>query len=451
MAIPISSKQKPLLYVEEVRPFVPKKGRNYGAQEELKRLDCITQLDHEVYGVPFNYVIRTYGPNIIPADKFHKVPQWNINFIPRDYQVSVIKEATQQLNKQRSCILQVYPGFGKTHTSLFLAGKINRKHHYATCIVLPDNKGIKAGWIKLLQELKINFAMLGENVENLKDVQVFVTMKTALTKIPREVLKLIGVLIIDEAHLFCTNIAIQQLLRFTPAYVIMLTATFIREDNLHKALELIAGKETIIRKDPKPFLIFKISTPFTPEDYRITTRGKMWSDVQKKYDLMEERTEMICNFVKWNSDLKILILTKHVERAKLLCSELNSKNIKCSMLAGNKDSYDDNGILVATFSKVGTGYDEQNACLTWNGKRLELLIIDASVKKIEQYAGRVARSNNPCIIFPVDNLSNNKQHYRECAKWWSDPELDAKEIIIPFGTEFHVSDYLNLANNKEEE
>jgi hypothetical protein len=296
----------------------------------------------------------------------------------------------------------------------------------------------------MLTSIGVKFAVFGDpNYDiNAPDIQVYVTMKTALTKVPREILKRVGTLIVDEAHLFCTNIAIQELLRFTPAYVIMLTATFVRKDGLHKALELIAGSSPIIRKDPKPFLIFKVPTPFTPVDFRVTARGKLWSDVQKKYDEMEDRLEMICNFVKWNLDLKTLILTKHVEKAKAICDKLNEDGVACSILAGNIDSYEDKGVLVATFSKVGTGYDEQNACESWNGKRLELLIVDASVKNIEQYAGRVARSSNPCIIYPVDNLTNNRQHYKECSKWWSDPERNAKELKMKYNQPFKVSDYL---------
>lgn len=444
MAVPICSNLKPILEIEEIQAFVPKKTASWAPREEPRKIDCVFDRGDGVYGLPFNYIISSMGTKIIPIKSFHRVKRWTMDFVPRDYQVSVIKEATAHLNEQRSCILQVYAGFGKTHTSLCLAAKINRKYQLATCIVLPDNKGIRKGWIKMLTHLGVKYAVLGDPKCNIHedDIQIYVTMKTALTKVPREVLKKIGTIIVDEAHLFCTNIAIQELLRFTPAYVIMLTATFTRADGLHRALELIAGTKCIIRKDPKPFLIFKVPTPFTPVDFRMTTRGKMWSDVQKKYDAMEDRTEMICDFVKWNLDLKTLILTKHVDRANLLCNKLNAEGVVCSILAGNIDSYEDKGVLVATFSKVGTGYDEQNACESWNGKRLELLIVDASVKKIEQYAGRVARASNPCIIFPVDNLSNNKQHYKECSKWWTDPERNAKEIQMKFGVPFKVSEYL---------
>lgn len=419
-------------------------------ENSLKKIRMHRRVE-EVPGVinlPFYVVFEKSKSKFINKKNYTEILPWElVNFQLRDYQKEVIQEAINDLKAKHTAILQVFCGFGKTHTSLYLAQKLTMWFKLKTLIVLPDNKAICNGWYKVLKESTTlspdQFYVQGISQQKITGkTAIIAVMKNALWKFPDYVLKTFGIVLIDEAHLFCTELAIQQLLRLTPAFIIMLTATFDREDGMHRCLELIAGSKRIIKKDPKKFLVFKIKTPFVPKDYKTTARGKVWADVIKKLDEMPEREDFIVDLVKSNCDLKILILTKHVNRAKQLTERLNKENIKTSFLAGRKDDYDDTGILIATFSKVGVGFDEQNACASWNGRRLELLIMDSPVKNIEQYIGRVARSSYPSIIYPVDKLSNCNNHFNSCAKWWRDPARNAEEKEIKYGEPVKVSDFM---------
>lgn len=398
--------------------------------------------------LPFHVVFKKTKCKFVNEKNYTRITPWQLQqFELRDYQKEVVQEALRDLKNQHSAILQVFCGFGKTHTSLYLAQKLTEWFKLKTLIILPDNKAICQGWYSVLKDCTTlspdEFYVQGISQQKITGkTAIIVVMKNALWKFPEYVIKTFGTVLIDEAHLFCTELAIQQLLRLTPVFIIMLTATFERGDGMHRALELIAGNKRIIKKDPKKFLVFKIKTPFVPKDYKTTARGKVWADVIKKLDEMPEREDFIVDLVKANSDLKILILTKHVTRAKQLTERLNKENLKSSFLAGRKDDYEDTGILIATFSKVGVGFDEKNACASWNGQRLELLILDSPVKNIEQYLGRVARSNYPSIIYPVDKLSNCNNHFNACAKWWRDPARNAEEREIKFGDTVKVSDYM---------
>ena len=118
----------------------------------------------------------------------------------------------------------------------------------------------------------------------------------------------------------------------------------------------------------------------------------------------------------------------------------DEKGAECSTLYGSDTSYEDANIIISTFSKIGEGFDEENMCDTWNGKRLEMLIIAISKKDIHQNAGRVFRSENPVLIYLVDDDKRIQNHYNEASAFWLHKSRNAVVKTIDTVDDFNVVD-----------
>jgi hypothetical protein len=246
-------------------------------------------------------------------------------------------------------------------------------------------------------------------------------MDTRLKQLDHEIRQRVGHFVLDEADCYCTVGHVEGLLSVEPMFMTALTATYDRDDGFETMLDLLVGPERIIRISKKPFFVFQIPTNYTVEP-RVGPRGVVFDSVIEQLDANQERTAMIIQLVLDNLDQKILIVTKHVERAKILHQwlgyYLQQTGKTVSILVGNTKSYQDADVLITTFSKAGRGFDEESGCLNWGGRRIGMGILDASTKKIEQPAGRFLRADIPVIFDIVDNQKNLKEHWRLRKNWY---------------------------------
>jgi hypothetical protein len=89
-------------------------------------------------------------------------------------------------------------------------------------------------------------------------------------------------------------------------------------------------------------------------------------------------------------------------------------------MAGHRKHYHDSKILIGTISKIGTGFDEQSACIDFSGERINMLILMGTTKSdtvVEQVLGRAFRADLPHIIIFVDNVQVVKRHWYVIKKW----------------------------------
>lgn len=357
--------------------------------------------------------------------EFTRHDPWTINISLRDHQEKIVEECMKNYEETGCNRIQLDCGLGKTFTSLYLAQKICSTGK--TLIVLPPDTLIRNGWIKCVKD-KTTATVQTVGVDKLDDTaQIYITMKSSMRKLPDDIADQIEHIICDEAHLLCTQKSIDQLLRIRPNYITLLTATFEKKNNMHLSLELIAGTRHVSMVDQKKFKVFRFNTKFRPE---IPSGDRIeWNAVQKSLEIIPERNEIITDLAI-KSGLKTLILTRHVLHIELLKEMFNDKGVECSTLYGSDTSYTDSNIIISTFSKIGEGFDEENMCDTWNGKRLEMLIIAISKKDIHQNAGRVFRSENPVLIYLVDDDKRIQNHYKEASSFWTHEARNATVKVI---------------------
>ena len=177
-----------------------------------------------IFFLPFAWALKNIGNCIRPRREVHSDLETTFSkeITFREEQKQVIKEAIQLLNKNGTCILSVYTGFGKTLCSIKLAYKIKLK----TLIVISRLILVKQ-WVnsinKCCKNPKIQF-LTARTPLNLSN-DFFIMNALNIPKKPHGFFDDIGTIITDEIHLIATEKLIQSFNYLRPRYMIGLSAT----------------------------------------------------------------------------------------------------------------------------------------------------------------------------------------------------------------------------------
>ena len=184
---------------------------------------------------------------------------------------------------------------------------------------------------------------------------------------------------------------------------------------MHIMMHKLAGAHSIIREPDKPFRLYKILTKIEIDTIQ-GARGTDFGDFTEKLVNHDKRNNIIVNCVKCNPHRKIMILTRTKNHVELLRDLLLENNIDVDTLYGSKKSYDDSHVLIGTIPKMGTGFDEKNACgETYKGRESDLLLLVTTIASIElfiQVMGRIMRSIDPAIFYFIDNTKITQKHFK---------------------------------------
>lgn len=416
-----------------------------GAKKEIKMF--VT--DKGTVYLPYRYASDLFDlshPNI--KRPFNEVGSYIVKYPLRDYQEEIVEMSMKGFASGGTTVLNLFCSFGKTRMGVYFSALFSQESGFSTLVVVPPNEKVCEGWENTFRRhttVSSIFVVGRSDGEILPTTQVIISMKNNLHRIPDEIMGGVGHLILDEADRLVSQKSFDQLLRTHPMYITCCTATYERSDGLHRAMDLIVGNDKIKKISSKPFYVVKISTPFVPENYKTTSRGIQWDSVQEEYDNMDERNLLILSLIMNNPKEKILVLTLHTKHARNLHSWLHEYGEKAALMCDSIKGYKDSRVLIGTFAKMGRGFDEETACQDWNGIRLRLLILAASTKQIEQFAGRVFRAESPVVFHLVDNFKNNKNHYSECARWYRERggiiiERPYNELIVWENIEKEISE-----------
>lgn len=338
----------------------------------------------------------------------------------KDYQVEPALEAYQQLQIWGSTTLKLPPGFGKTMIGAWLWT------FTATVVVVlvvqqPLLRQWKKTFLTAVPGLAQSIWVVGEDPPPSPGVipAIIICMNQRTHQIPADVKHAVGCLIIDEAHCFCTPDRVEALLAFTPKYVIAETATLERDDGMEKMIHSICGEHSVSRVATKPYTVIRLDTSITVEENR-NKYGVNFNDLCNKLCALPERNMIILDIIKSNPHRKFMILTRLADHVALLQMLITSNGISCATLYRNQKTYSDSSVLIGTIPKIGTGFDEANACEDFGGVQSDTLILAGSIKKntvFEQVRGRVMRSSNPVVIYLVDRNQVCKRHFRDTTGW----------------------------------
>ena len=336
-----------------------------------------------------------------------------INDEERD-QFSAMDEAMDILHKESSILLNLRTGHGKTTESLYLASQFK----LLTLIVCCNIGLLENNWVGDMKYTNFKHFMI-KNTKPVKidnEYDVILCPVTRLRAISDEDANRVGMLILDEAVDFCTEKRYMELMRFHPQKIIALSATPTRSnDGLHLMLEKMIGTNSVIRKNEKPFPVTIVYTNFEPQP-DTTAMGPDWTSMCYELATNSGRNLILMDILKvYSPNNKILVLTNYAAQVELINTLCGDYGLKSTTYYGNKKSYTGADILIGTVNKCGTGFDEKQTCVDFDGIRINLLVLICSVKKFEaliQYLGRAFRAKFPSVIHLTDNHPVLKRHLR---------------------------------------
>ena len=181
---------------------------------------------------------------------------------------------------------------------------------------------VRKQWVKALKSKTTG--KVQKVVKNKLDpsADFYVIGVTKVNSIPIEELEGIGGVIVDEAHVTVKATFEEALLKFQPLWVLGLSATPRRSDGLQSVLEMYFGskKDFIVRRETKPFKVYKIETNFEPK-VRTVRRGPKgetldWGLVVSSLAESKERLQFIADRlveVLQDPEEYLLVLTLRVD------------------------------------------------------------------------------------------------------------------------------------------
>ena len=198
--------------------------------------------------------------NISKKSRIQEFGEFNATL--RTNQVDIIEKAEEYL-KKGSVLLNCDTGTGKTMMSIYLACSLKLK----TLIIVPI-RNVAEQWINSFNSNTCDVSI--EFLDNkFKDASVLVSTPQTINSLLKSeehkqqtqtILNSIGTLIIDEAHMFCTEKYFNTLMHVSPIRVIACTATIERADNQHLMLYFLVNKNhTLILKNEKDMTVVPIS------------------------------------------------------------------------------------------------------------------------------------------------------------------------------------------------
>lgn len=421
-----------LLMIQPKEKFIPNKNKKFYSYSNTTTKTPIQlfKLDEETNEliIPYTFYKQLTG-NLSNINKNFPIIPYNFIGTLREDQIPIVEEALNHLNQYGTTTLNVYTAFGKTVTATYLACQYGM-----LTLVLYTSTTLEPQWKKTFSQFtNAKIWIVGENPP-VGGAHIILCMDTRFEKLPKDYLAMVGTVLIDEAHEFCTLSRIKCLLGVQPLKIISMTATLERSDQTHTIIQSVCGMHNIFKKSTKPFNVYRFVTGVTIPIVLNTQGNPDWSKYCNFQSLDDSRNIMILNMIKENSNFKILILTWLKDHVNLLYNSCQQMGISVDFMAGNKKKYSDSQVLIGTISKLGTGFDEKTACDNFNGTSINLLLMVAtmdSVQLLEQVAGRAFRSEFPHIIYFVDNNKIAENHWKKAKKWFESRNGTIYEHLSP--------------------
>ena len=357
--------------------------------------------------VPFRWGASYFGKDRRRPRQECELLHSRFQGVLRAEQKQIFQESIALLNQSGSCLMAIYPGGGKTITSLAIASAVGlRTMIFVNKIVLIDQ------WLDTLykwfgKDVSVH-VIQGKKKALVPDADFYIANAVNIMKHPFEEYKKLGIgmLIVDECHLMVTRIFSQALSYICPRYLMGLSATPFRVDGFDILLELYFGLHKVIRKLYRPHTVYYIDSGIRIDHDKDSRGDIIWNSVIDKQASHEERNVRITDICRRYKDRNILVLCKRVKQMETITGLLRSQEENATMMKDNDSTFDrDARVLIATFQKVGTGFSHE---------KLDMLILASDAEEyFIQYLGRVFRRPDvePIIIDIVDKHPILKKHF----------------------------------------
>ena len=363
--------------------------------------------------VPFHWGVSYFGKQCRKSKESTGTLLSKFKGSLRPEQKEIFTESVSLLNKSGSCLMAIYPGGGKTITSLAIASTIGlRTMIFVNKLVLIDQ------WLDTIRTWFGDTATVqiikGKSKALQPGCDFYIVNAINVTKHSFTDFQDLGIglLIVDECHLMVTRVFSLALSYICPRYLMGLSATPFRVDGFDALLELYFGLHKVTRKLFRRHTVYCVDTHIRIDHEKDMRGDIIWNSVIEKQMLHPERNARIVDLCLQFKNRNILILSKRIQQMNVLRDLLCERGeTSVTMMKENETTFDRGArILIATFQKVGTGFSHD---------KLDMLLLASDIEEyFLQYLGRVFRRPDvePIIIDMVDRHPILKKHFQSRKK-----------------------------------
>ncbi len=379
-----------------------------------------------VVGVPLHYAVNVL--NTTNDDINHFRPELNFTGKLIDEQPEIVDSGLNKLAHERAFTLVASTGKGKTVMGAWFGARLN----CVTCILI-DRVHLITSWKTTFNKFTDGTVwIVGDEDPPEKMPNYIICNNLRVHKIPEHIRVEISLLIIDEAHKFCTKQRFEQIMIFNPIYIISMTATPNKDDGSFEIINKFSGTYERRYSSNKRIKVFRVNTPL--EYSRVInekTKKLDWSVIDEELHYHPVRNGILLNLILSNLDRKIMVFSGRVDHVDLVIDALKHFKVKCDKMSRNKKTYSDSNVLIGTSSKIGEGFDEATFCPNFSGIHIDMIIIFNSYRsliRLEQNIGR-SRADFPTIYHIVDKDSIIYNQWLGLRKFYLDPECPIRADI----------------------
>ena len=332
----------------------------------------------------------------------------------RNVQKQIRDKSFACLNKKGTLLLSLCTGGGKTVIGIYIMCKIGLK-----CCVLVHRKFLIDQWKERLSQFapsaRVQVIHAKTRLDPLADV--YIMNIDNVHKKEHDFFSGIGTLIVDEAHLSCSQIRAKAYTRFEPKYLICLTATpDERADNSDIQLfNMYVGRKNVVFKGlHRDHIVYRYNTGYCPRITYNRMGGLDWNDILNQQAVNEKRNQSILNVINKFTDVNFIVLCKRISQANFIHDSLKMDDVSVDIYTGEQKYFNFNTrVLISSFSKCGTGFDWNPKSETGESLNMGLIIASDVESYFMQYLGRVFRSEkSPIIIDFVDKFGVMIKHWK---------------------------------------
>lgn len=376
--------------------------------------------------LPYAFATLTLGEKV----PLHQACQVDLVFKGQlyEHQQHVVDEAVAELDKKGSFIIGMHTSAGKTVMGVWLGC-----HYKELVMVLVTRTHLLTQWDEAFKKFTGSDGCWIVGKPMPETIRVVISTVGMVSSLSLQLRQAVGTLIVDEVHMFYNQTSVAALKMIEPRRVIAESATIDKGNGLEEIVYCMCGHEGIFEQSTKKITVIAIHTNFTPPRTMNVMGVLDWTAMVTWLTENQDRQRFIADVVATLGQRKCLILTAQTEIPRTFPKELalRMSNKKVSSFYGSQTTYSDCDVLLGTIGKIGCGFDEQNFCKDWGGRRFDTVVmIDtySSIHVLIQAIGRGERSDDPMVVHVIDNDKTVRHHWDVAVKYYKSRGCEIKEL-----------------------